>query len=153
MFESLDDAKRKIAAASIDGARLLGAGVSKPCSQARYNNAARAALQDPAANLSPEDRRLISSFIAGGDTDNLESPLSIRVNALQRAQLENAAADAGVVLSEYIRLKLFAPVFPDHLVRALGNACKYMRAGDVASAEKVMQYICLEMGVPYGQDQ
>jgi len=151
-MQSIDDAKRIIAASSINGARLLGAGVSRPCSQARYNNAARAALQDPEAKLSPEDRWLIASFVTGDDVANLESPISIRVNARQRSQLENAANDAGMALSEYIRAKLFAPVFPDHLVRALENVHKYIKTDDRESAEKVLNYIFLEMGVSYGKN-
>ena len=58
------DAKRIVAAGSREGARLLGAGVSKPCYQGRYNIAAQAALADSEAGFTTEERQIIAAFIA-----------------------------------------------------------------------------------------
>ena len=98
------EAKRLIAVASTDGMRLLGAGVYRHCSQARYNDAATAALNDPAAGLSPEERRLIAAFIEGEDPESrMGYTLRVRLNEGERVWLGALAKEAGVSLSEYAR--------------------------------------------------
>ena len=98
------EAKRLIAVASTDGMRLLGAGVYRHCSQARYNDAATAALNDPATDLSPEERRLIASHIEHEDSENrMGYTLRVRLSEAERAELETAAGEADLSLSEYAR--------------------------------------------------
>jgi hypothetical protein len=61
--ETVIRVKRLIVAKSLDGARMLGMGAYRECSQARINIAAQAALVDPDANFSPEERELVASVI------------------------------------------------------------------------------------------
>ena len=102
---TLADAKRLIAAASAEAARLLGPGVSHPTSQDRYTRAARAALADPAAQLTPDERRLIASFIphADGPAARRETTLQVRLTPDEHAALQERAAAAGLKVSEYVR--------------------------------------------------
>lgn len=149
MDEGLNAAKRLIAAASREGARILGAGVSKPCAQARYNHAAVAALMDPAANYSQDERRLIGSFIQEGG-GHLGAPLSIRLDAGQRAALESGARAAGLSISEYARAQLVARKLTDSMARALLDALETARSGQGASAAIILQTICQELGLISG---
>ena len=102
---TIEQAKRTIAAGSAEGMRLLGAGVYKPCYQGRYNIAAQAALSDPQAQFTPEERRLIASYIEGeGEPESrMSDRLQIRISPTERALLESAAEAAGTNVSEYVR--------------------------------------------------
>lgn len=105
-MSDITQAKRLIAGSSLEGMRILGAGASKPCYQGRYNLAATAALEDPKAGLSPEERRLIASFIEG-EGESAQGPrddtVRFRVTGAERNILEDAASQAGVSLSDYLR--------------------------------------------------
>lgn len=106
-MKTISDAKRLIAANSLEGMRLLGAGVSRPCSQARYNNAAAVALADPEVGFSKPERKLIASFIQDESDDSRDSALPrIRVTAEERERLDDAAQKANLTLSAYIRQRL-----------------------------------------------
>ena len=100
---TIEQAKRTIAAGSAEGLRLLGAGVYKPCAQVRYNIAAQAALSDPQAEFTSEERRLIASFIEGEPESRMSDRLQIRISPTERAQLQSAAEAAGTNVSEYVR--------------------------------------------------
>ena len=103
----INEAKRLIAASSAEGMRLLGAGVYRTCHQSRYNAAATAALNDPAAELSPEERRLIASYIEGEDPESrMGYTLRVRLSEFERARLGALAERAGDSMSEYVRWKL-----------------------------------------------
>ncbi len=101
-------AKRLIAAESPEGLRLLGAGVSRPCSQDRYNRAAEAALSDATAHFTADERRLIASFMA--ETRGQGRPptlgaeplrLSLYLPGALRARIDAARGDRPV--AEIIR--------------------------------------------------
>ena len=96
-------AKRLIAGHSMEGARLLGAGVSKPCYSGRYNIAAQAALSDPDAGLTPAERSLVASYIEAEGGETRDDRLQIRVSQSERARLQMAAEAAGTNVSEYVR--------------------------------------------------
>ena|SRR5450756_1496119 len=100
---NINDAKRLIAGASIEGLRILGAGVSKPCYQGRYNLAATAALEDPKAVLTTEERRLIASFIEEEGEEARGFTLRVRLTESERDAIQAAAEKAGRTMSEYVR--------------------------------------------------
>jgi len=99
---TIGDAKRLVAL-SPEGARLLGAGVYRPCHQGRYNAAAEAALRDEAAGYTQEERRLIAEFIEPEDDGPREFMLRVRMSDAERGTLERLATAAGLSMSEYVR--------------------------------------------------
>jgi hypothetical protein len=100
-------AKRLIAMASAEAAAVLGVGVAGPCSQARYNRAAGAALADPEAKgiLTTEDRRLIASFLEPEEEGARGYSLRVRLSRDEHGRLQDLAAAAGLTMSEYVRRK------------------------------------------------
>lgn len=101
---SIADAKRLIAAASPEAARLLGPGISGLCSQNRYNIAARAALADPESQLTIAERRAIAAFMDhDGAPDVRDTSLHIRVSKPELARVAARAEAAGMSISEYVR--------------------------------------------------
>lgn len=106
---TIADAKRLIAASSLEGMRILGAGVSKPCFQGRYNAAAVAALADQLAELTADERRLIASFIEVEEDDPPRSfMLRVRLTPAEHDQLQAMAdSEAGGDMSDLVRAKLF----------------------------------------------
>src|SRR5262249_10915510 len=107
---SLAVAKVLIAAASPIGAATLGAAVSGPCTQERYNRAASAALANPESGLSEEERRLIASFVAapGPSAQKVRDYLlRVRLTDEERARLDTLAAAARMDISQYTRARLF----------------------------------------------
>lgn len=101
-------AKRLIAAHSIEGLRILGAGVSKPCYQGRYNLAATAALADPGSGLTADERRIIASFIEGEGEEDRSFMLRVRLTESERDRLQAMADEAGQSMSELVRSRVFA---------------------------------------------
>jgi hypothetical protein len=106
MDNTIQDAKRTIAASSLEGMRLLGAGVSKPCAQVRYNIAAQAALADAGANLTPDQRTLIASFIESTEPETRGYTLRVRLTESERDELQSRADSEQMELSEYVRRAL-----------------------------------------------
>ena len=103
MGNTIQDAKRTIAASSLEGMRLLGAGVSKPCAQVRYNIAAQAALADADAHLTPHQRELIASFIESTEPETRGYTLRVRLTESEHDELESRAETERMELSEYVR--------------------------------------------------
>lgn len=99
---TIGDAKRLVAL-SPEGARLLGAGVYRPCHQGRYNAAAEAALSDETVGYTPEERRLIAEFIEAEEEGPREFMLRVRLSDSERGMLERLATTAGLSMSEYVR--------------------------------------------------
>lgn len=99
---TIGNAKRLIAL-SPEGLRILGAGVYKPCFQGRYNAAAEGALSDGTVAYTPEERRLIASFIEPEEEGAREFMLRVRMSDTERGTLERLAASAGLSMSEYVR--------------------------------------------------
>jgi hypothetical protein len=106
---TIQDAKRIIAASSLEGMRILGAGVSRECSPARYNQAASAALADPDAQMTPEERRTVAIFISSPNDDEPEDraeTLRVRLTKSEKAELRFRADAEGMDLSDYVRHEL-----------------------------------------------
>ena len=98
---------KRLIALSQEGARLLGMGVSRPCFQGRYNAAAQAALADPEANLTAEERRLIASFVEPEQGDAPRSfMLRVRLTESERDRIQQLADEAGMDMSEYVRTRV-----------------------------------------------
>jgi len=107
-MSTLSDAKRLIALSS-EGLRILGAGVSRPCYAGRYNMAARLALEDTTTQYTADERRLIASFIEGGDEEGTRGfMLRVRLTESERSELAERAEEAGTNMSEYVRRLVFA---------------------------------------------
>lgn len=88
---------------------LLALHAGSPVIQARYNSIAAAALSDPGAHFTEQERALIAGYI--GETpqkERLSSNVKVRVTEIERATLELAAEEQRLTLSEYIRSLLFA---------------------------------------------
>lgn len=109
---TISDAKQLIAL-SPEGLRILGAGVYRPCYQGRYNAAAEAALQDSTVGYTPDERRLIASFIEPEDDGLREFMLRVRMNESERGTLERLAAAAGLSMSEYVRQAILGECEPN----------------------------------------
>ena len=97
---------KRLIALSQEGARLLGMGVSRPCFQGRYNTAAQAALADPEANLTAEERRLIASFVEPESGELRSSMLRVRLTDSERDRIQQLADEAGMDMSEYVRTRV-----------------------------------------------
>ena len=106
-MKTISDAKRLIAANSAEGLRALGAGVSKSCSQQRYNHAAQLALADREAQFTAAERKLVASFIEDESGETREHSLRVRLTDAEHEQLELLADADGIGMSEYVRRKLF----------------------------------------------
>ncbi len=101
-LSDITTAKRLIASHSQEGARLLGAGVFKPCYQGRYNLAAQTALQDPEAGLSPEERELIAGFIVGEDNPGTRNRFIRNLDESLYRRVAGRAAERGINIGEAI---------------------------------------------------
>jgi hypothetical protein len=108
MPKTIADAKRLMAAKSPSAAEALGTGVFKNCSQARVNNAASIALADHDADFTPDERKLIASFIESeGDDEPRSFMLRVRLTETEQERLQEMAATQHMDMSEYTRWKLF----------------------------------------------
>ncbi len=104
IVSTITDAKRLIAVRSQEGARLLGMGMSGPCTPARYARAAAAALADPEAGLSREQRALIAEYIVPDDEPERRGRLlTVRMTEQELADFQTAAEAAGMSASEWVR--------------------------------------------------
>jgi len=103
---NIENAKRLIAL-SPDGLRLLGTGVYRACHQSRYNIAAEAALADGSTDYTPQERRLIASFIEG-DEESRDAWLRVRLTESERGELARLSEAAGLTMSEFVRRAVFA---------------------------------------------
>jgi DNA replication initiation complex subunit (GINS family) len=108
-MSDITTAKRLIAANSVEGARLLGAGVSRPIYQGRYNLAAAAALADTEAQLTPEERRLIAEYITDESNEVRSRSIQVRVTDDELANIRTNAEAAGQTVSDYLRTRALEP--------------------------------------------
>ncbi len=109
---TIEAAKQIIAASSAPGAHRLGAGAFRRCSPARYNLAALAALADPDARMSDEERRLVGSFVTTEDASGTPAfrrvSITIRMTSEERDRLVDLAQRAGTSVSDLVREKALA---------------------------------------------
>lgn len=92
------------AAEAADTLRALQA--RSPITSQRYSRALAAALADPQADFTGEDRRLLAAAIAE-PTGSRSYTLHLRLNTDERDDLERRAQDAGLNMSEYARRQLW----------------------------------------------
>lgn len=81
--------------------------VNSPVTQIRYNHVVELALNDPQANFTPEDRALLAGYLTVSSESTRDYTLRVRLTDVERAQLQEAADQAGQDMSEYVRRKLF----------------------------------------------
>lgn len=74
-----------------------------PMAAARAARAARAALDDPHATFSADERRQIAELL---ENDRDAAPVRFRVTADERARLEQMAEAAELSISDFIRQKI-----------------------------------------------
>lgn len=74
--------------------------------QLRYDNVAAAALGDPQAAFTAEERAAIVALLADAEDDRIV--IQVRVSARQKIELEDRAAAQGISMSELIRRALFS---------------------------------------------
>lgn len=82
----------------------------QPSSAGRYyTQALQAALTDPDAEYTPEEREVMADAIPDDASDGTRSfTLRIRLTESERADLQRLADDAGQTMSEYTRRRIFA---------------------------------------------
>lgn len=82
-----------------------------PVVQHRYNRCVEAAFSDPNAEFSADERELIAEYVASeGGEDRPQSKffdVRIRVNATEKAAIQQKAANAGLTVSDFIRGRIF----------------------------------------------
>ena len=92
------------AAARIAADAIRAAKLGSPMAQARAARAARAALDDPHATFTADERRRIADLL---DNERDAAPIRLRVTRLdERAQIERMAEEAGLSISDLIRQRL-----------------------------------------------
>lgn len=75
-----------------------------PMVQQRYNRVVGLAFGDPNAEFTAEERRLIASYIDGGDSENKSQVVHWRVTPTEYADLKQLTEDAGFnSMSDYMR--------------------------------------------------
>ena len=79
--------------------------VKSPLMQHRYNATVDAALHDPEADFTLEERALLAKFIAVGEKIR-ETRLQVRVTIAEKLYLQHQAAEQNMTLSSYVRDKL-----------------------------------------------
>lgn len=97
---------KRLIALSPEGARLLGIGVYRQCSQARIDIAAQAALADPEAGYTPEERRAIMGAISGEAGELRSERFELRLAPAERVLLDSAASRQGMTAAEYLRSRI-----------------------------------------------
>ena len=79
--------------------------VKSPLRQHRYNATVDAALHDPQADFTAEERALLAKFVAAGEKIR-ETRLQVRVTIAEKLYLQHQAAEQNMTLSAYVRDKL-----------------------------------------------
>jgi len=111
-MDEINDAVRLIAAKSPQAAKeaihLLRTPGDAPLRQNRYNRIAEWAVSDPQADFTPEERRIITSFLQADDAGTERAfMLRVRLTESEREELQTASEAAGMTMSEYARRKIF----------------------------------------------
>ena len=76
-----------------------------PMLQHRYNAVVDAALNDPQAEFTSEDRELLAQYVAAGEKIR-ETRLQVRVTFAEKQYLRQMASEQNLTLSDYIRQKI-----------------------------------------------
>lgn len=79
-----------------------------PVLQIRYLTVLTRALADPQASFSAEERELLSSAIEAPESESRDFMLRVRLTDSERAELQMAADQSGISMSEYVRKKIFS---------------------------------------------
>lgn len=100
---NISDAKKMIAAKSLRGLEILGAGVSKNCFQGRYDAAAKEALTDPDAKFSQDERDTIAVFIGEEAESVTERRIIISLPTGMNEALRERAHREKISIAEAVR--------------------------------------------------
>lgn len=86
---------------------IRAAEVNSPVAQARYDRVVEIALSDPQADFEPAERTLIAQYVGGGNGEALRTmDIRIRVNAGEKASVQEMAREAGQTVSDFIRERI-----------------------------------------------
>lgn len=107
---TMEDALRLILAKSPQAApqamkTIHAVHAKSPLLQHRYNAVVDAALNDPQADFTPEDRELLARYIAAGEKIR-ETRLQVRVTIAEKLYLRQIAAEQNMTISDYVRMKI-----------------------------------------------
>jgi uncharacterized protein (DUF1778 family) len=107
MIEALKIILSKSSAYAGEAAQTIRAvSVRSTMAQRRYNLVAAAALGDPQADFTLEERAIIADSIRDETGESRVTQLQIRVSISEKLQIEDAAQAAGLSVSEFIRKKI-----------------------------------------------
>jgi hypothetical protein len=81
--------------------------VNSPMIQTRYNHVVEIALNDPTADFSQAERALLAEHLEAAETATRDFTLRIRLTDAERTQLQEAANQDRLSMSEYVRRKSF----------------------------------------------
>lgn len=111
---TIEDALKIIVARSPHAAgeamrTLTAIRANSPVVQIRYNNTVERALADPDAKFTDEERAILAEYVQAGESprDQRDTILHVRMRTVELDLLKNAALDAGLSVSDYVRGKLF----------------------------------------------
>lgn len=108
MEEALKTIISKSSLAMGDAITCLRAIAAKsPVVQQRYNHVVDLALNDPSAHFTTEERAIIAEGLSVPGSETRDFTLRVRLTQSERVTLQEAANDADLDLSEYVRRKLF----------------------------------------------
>lgn len=81
--------------------------VKSPVAQARYDRVVEIAFSDPQADFSPAEREVIAGFVGGGSSEDVRTlDIRIRVNANEKAAVQEMASAAGQSVSDFVRERI-----------------------------------------------
>lgn len=109
---SLEQALKIIVSKSPDAARdamqcLQAIRVNSPMVQVRYNRVVEVAMSDRNADFTPDERAIIAEAVELPEGESRDFMLRVRLTPSEQADLQAAADEAGMTMSEYVRSRLF----------------------------------------------
>lgn len=109
---SIENALKIIVSKSPKAARdamqcLQAIRVKSPMAQVRYNRTVEIAMSDHDANFTTEERAIIAEAVELPEGEARGFTLRVRLTSSEQAELQTAADEAGLSMSEYARQKIF----------------------------------------------
>ena len=80
-----------------------------PMVQNRYNRVVETLFSDPQAKFSQDEQALIAAYVTTSEEEADEArklDLRVRVNATEKAEIQQAAKQAGQTVSDFIRARI-----------------------------------------------
>lgn len=78
-----------------------------PMVQVRYNRVVEAAMSDQDADFTPDERAIIAEAVELPEGESRGFTLRVRLTPNEQADLQAAADEAGMTMSDYVRSRLF----------------------------------------------